>query len=130
MSLQTLPLRLEGPIISVPLSEASVKVVFENSIEHCVDGQRVFVHERFSKLFENTQDTQIDEPSVIAGEGEGYEIDETIWELLKSIGEGDASGLSELDIKWLSEAGLILKTDSGRILLTKEAKTWISSSPS
>ena len=118
----------------LPVTESLVKTLVERKVEHCVGASGIVVRlsdsDRLTKtILEGLEISQPDESTADSSTGIGYEIDSDVWNLLRSIESGDQTGLDELHIKWLSEAGLIVVTASGRAILTDDAKTWISSSP-
>lgn len=122
---------LGGDVVTIPHSDKSIETVIAAGIEHCLTESGIMVQRehlnKFRTVTEEFDMIQTDDSLVGTSVGIGYEIDEDTWKVLKDIHEGKASISDELYIKWLSEAGLIVVTDSGRIILTEDAKTWISS---
>ena len=122
---------LGGDVVTIPHSDKNIKTAIAAGIEHCLIESGIMVQKehlnKFRTVTEEFDMIQTDDSLVGTSVGIGYEIDEDTWKVLKDIHEGRASISDELYIKWLSEAGLIVVTDSGRVILTEDAKTWISS---
>lgn len=68
----------------------------------------------------------IDSLPVADGEALCYEIDDTAWGILEAIKNDSAKDVPEVTISWLSEAGLVTVTASGRLVLTDSATTWLN----
>jgi hypothetical protein len=126
-NIELMPLLLQGKIKTLPFSDALVVRLFEDCIDHCVtDAGMSILESDFEKLKE-FEVSHIDDHPVDNSTGIGYEIDEDTWKTLINIHEGNHEKLDELHIQWLSEAGLLIRTESGRLILTEDTKTWISS---
>ncbi len=126
------PLILEDENLTTKeASDDLIERIVSSQIPHCITDRGVTIPNSSLKhlrgLSEEVRITRTDDFPVNDSIGIGYEIDEDTWNTLKGISEGKVYDGNELHIKWLSEAGLVVITDSGRIVLTEDAKTWISS---
>jgi hypothetical protein len=129
MDAELIPLMVQGKVKVLKASDALLEYLVRSDIDHCVTGEGIAVLESDAGPLEKLETLSIDELSVGESDGIGYEIDDDTWNTLKSVYDGDHKDLNDLHIEWLAESGLIVKTDSGRLILTDDAKTWISSKP-
>jgi hypothetical protein len=126
-NIELLPLLVQGKISTLPVSGPLVDHLLRLNIDHCITESGIAVLESDFDDLRQFEEYHIDDQPLGDSTGIGYEIDEDTWKTLVSIHEGGLEKLDELHIQWLSEAGLLIKTDSGRLILTEDAKTWISS---
>jgi hypothetical protein len=120
---------VQGETRILNASDKLVEHLISSNIDHCVVDEGIAILESDAESLKQFDIPSIDNPTVDDSDGIGYEIDEDTWNTLKRVHSGDCEDLNDLHIEWLSESGLIVKTDSGRIILTEDAKTWISSEP-
>jgi hypothetical protein len=124
---ELIPLIVQGRVSILKASDKLIEHLVRSSIEHCVLADGIAVLESEHEGLKQFETSSIDNVHVGGQDGIGYEIDEDTWNTLRSVYDGSHENLDNLHIEWLAESGLIIKTDSGRLVLTEDAKTWISS---
>ncbi len=111
---------------AVALTGGVIEKLLSTGIEHVVVEGRVIVPEDVAFEITESVDDSIDDNLLDDSEGVGFEIDDSTWDLLNDISSGKVTELPKLYMQWLCDANMISVTSLGRIVLTAEAKKWIS----